>query len=155
MNYQEIIKPYLIDFEKLEVGQTLWSVIDGEIKVKIIDLDDIETPIGLEDKSWYYKDGRGMQSDKYPTIFTSNPFENLQVVESKKTWNKPHVNIGKVDFIQPVNNPNKVEQLEITEEEIDNVFPVEGLENPRGVIYNQGKRVGAKWMLKKYPFRFK
>ena len=84
MNYNEIIKPYIIDFDKLEVGQTLWSVFDGEIKILSIK-EENQLPIKCFGND-YHKDGKLYENDKYPTLFTSNPFENLQRV----------VNIGEI-----------------------------------------------------------
>ena len=81
MNYNEIIKPYLIDFDKLEVGDTLWSVTDGEVTIIELDKDDEHLPICVNEQDWYGKKGFGYHEDKYPTLFTSNPFENLQRVE--------------------------------------------------------------------------
>ena len=83
MNYQEIIKPYLIDFDKLEVGQTLWSVIDGKARVNEFDSDAYPIKVGM---FYFTKDGKKHENDKYPTLFTANPFENLQRV----------VNIGEI-----------------------------------------------------------
>ena len=79
MNYNEIIKPFLIDFDKLEVGQKLWSVFDGEIKILSIK-EENQLPIKCFGND-YHKDGKLYENDKYPTLFTSNPFENLQRVE--------------------------------------------------------------------------
>ena len=81
MNYQEIIKPYLIDFDKLEVGQTIWSVQYGKVKIDLIartyfrvsqpNGNKINIPFSIYNENLF---------------FTSNPFENLQRV----------VNIGEI-----------------------------------------------------------
>ena len=76
MNYQEIIKPYLIDFDKLEVGQTIWSVQYGKVKIDLIartyfrvsqpNGNKINIPFSIYNENLF---------------FISNPFENLQRVE--------------------------------------------------------------------------
>ena len=76
MNYNEIIKPYLIDFDKLEVGQTIWSVQYGKVKIDLIAItyfrvsqpngNKINIPFSIYNENLF---------------FTSNPFENLQRVE--------------------------------------------------------------------------
>jgi hypothetical protein len=81
MHYNEIIKPYLIDFDKLEVGQTLWSVIDGKVGVNDFDSDAYPIKAGM---FYFTKDGKKHENDKYPTLFTANPFENLQRVETSQ-----------------------------------------------------------------------
>ena len=77
MNYNEIIKPYLIDFDKLEVGQTIWSVEFGNVEVKIA------TKIkGTEKIVAKVTEGRSFVGNfNNHLFFISNPFENLQRVE--------------------------------------------------------------------------
>ena len=134
MNYNEIIKPYLIDFDKLEVGQTLWSVIDDEVTIFDLDKTDSEIAICIEDYVWYDKNGNYHKEDKYPILFTANPFENLQVIDPKKMWNKPHINIGEIktekqpfatydDLIQEnIEAKEKINIIETSQEELERIW---------------------------------
>ena len=82
MNYQEIIKPYLIDFDKLEVGQTIWSVEFGNVEVKIA-----TKMKGTEKIVAKITERRSFVGNfNNHLFFTANPFENLQRV----------VNIGEI-----------------------------------------------------------
>ena len=81
MEYSKIIEPYLIDFDKLKVSQTLWSVKNGDEKIlKIDNFDEYSIYTNL---CTYDKKGNYHKDDKYPTLFTFNPFANLQRVEPK------------------------------------------------------------------------
>ena len=95
MNYNEIIKPYIIDFDKLEVGQTLWSVIDGKARVNEFDSDAYPIKVGM---FYFTKDGKKHENDKYPTLFTANPFENMQRGEplEAETTEERDIRCGKV-----------------------------------------------------------
>ena len=74
MNYNEIIKPYLIDFDKLEVGQTIWSVEFGNVEVKIA-----TKMKGTEKIVAKITERRSFVGNfNNHLFFTSNPFENLQ-----------------------------------------------------------------------------
>lgn len=77
MNYNEIIKPYLIDFDKLEVGQTLWSVEFGNVEVKIA-----TKMKGTEKIVAKITERRSFVGNfNNHLFFNANPFENLQRVE--------------------------------------------------------------------------
>ena len=77
MNYNEIIKPYLIDFDKLEVGQTIWSVEFGNVEVKIA-----TKMKGTEKIVAKITERRSFVGNfNNHLFFTSNPFENLQRVD--------------------------------------------------------------------------
>lgn len=77
MNYNEIIKPYLIDFDKLEVGQTIWSVEFGNVEVKIA-----TKMKGTEKIVAKITEMRSFVGNfNNHLFFTSNPFENLQRVD--------------------------------------------------------------------------
>lgn len=74
MTYEEIIAPYLIDFDKLKVGDVLWSARDGEVKVTSMTKDFIEVSTDIS----FFGDGKYHNHDKYPTLFTSNPFAQFE-----------------------------------------------------------------------------
>ena len=132
MTYNEIIKPFLLEFDKLEVGQTLWSVKKGDEKILKIDKSDeycIYTNLCTYDKNGNYH-----KEDKYPILFTANPFENLQVIDPKKMWNKPHINIGEIktekqpfatydDLIQEnIEAKEKINIIETSQEELERIW---------------------------------
>lgn len=82
MDYKEFIKPYLIDFDKLEVGQTIWSVEFGNVEVKIA-----TEMKGTKKIVAKITEGRSFVGNFHNHLFfTANPFENLQRV----------VNIGEI-----------------------------------------------------------
>lgn len=100
MEYSKIIEPYLIDFDKLEVWQTLWSVTSGEVEIQ-----SLNNWINLTNGFKYYRSGiNSPLRDKYPTLFTSNPFENLQLVEPLEFEEKPDEEPFTVD-------PETIEQI--------------------------------------------
>ena len=79
MNYNEIIKPYLIDFDKLEEGDKIWSVEFGAVEVSIA-----ENIKGTAKIAVIIKEGHSFVGNFHNHLFfTSNPFENLQRIEDK------------------------------------------------------------------------
>lgn len=75
----EINKKYLINNDNVKVGDTLFSAIDGDVKIiTIIEGDD--HPINTLESS-YDMSGRLHSSDKFPTVFLSNPFICEDIIE--------------------------------------------------------------------------
>ena len=95
MNYNEIIKPFLIDFDKLEVGQKLWSVMhQNHVKINHKYKGGVYIKLEEGDTRFYDKNDKSL----YHLFFTSNPFENLQRVEplEAETTEERDIRCGKV-----------------------------------------------------------
>ncbi len=73
---EEILK--LADLSGVKVGDTIWTISDGEIEVANVKLED-SFPIrtGKVTYTTYTLDGKYQHYDKYPSAFTRNPFENI------------------------------------------------------------------------------
>ena len=82
MNYNEIIKPFLIDFDKLEVGQKIWSVEFGTVEISITrEINNVQKIAVI------IKEGHSFVGNFHNHLFfTSNPFENLQRVETSQEY---------------------------------------------------------------------
>ena len=96
---EEILK--LADLSNVKVGDTIWIIPYGEVLVKLICNEDYY-PIKLTNHSSYTLDGKLRKSDKYPSAFTKNPFENtgfqerwMMVSNDEKIWHKRKVFIQK------------------------------------------------------------
>lgn len=72
------IEKYIIDYSKLKVGDKLWSIQLGDCKV--VSIKPVETstfPVicGMRDKTISYTDdGKLGRAEAFPSLFTSNPF---------------------------------------------------------------------------------
>jgi hypothetical protein len=73
----ELPKEYYIDFDTLKVGEKVWHILKGEIKITELHYDKREYPIGLSDGKNYCKDGKDYSKDKFPVLYSKNPFELL------------------------------------------------------------------------------
>lgn len=87
----DILKPYLINFDKLKVDDKLFSMRSGEVTITRIDTNKDNYPIYVEDKfgntETYMIDGRVYLDDIFPILFTYNPLENLEKSEyPKEMW---------------------------------------------------------------------
>lgn len=74
------LEKYFINFNELKVGQKLWSIKQGEVTVSKLS-NNVVFPIatfceGHEEQ--YTKNGEFQLADKYPSLFNSNPFEDLK-----------------------------------------------------------------------------
>jgi len=80
----------------LEVGQKVWSIQLGECEVEGIT--DTHYMIKGKSHSFYYTfEGRFEESEFYPSLFLSNPFEKKSVQGNKDGWVEPKEN--KADLI--------------------------------------------------------
>jgi hypothetical protein len=70
---EEILK--LADLSGVKVGDTIWTISDGEIEVANVKLGD-SFPIRTG-RATYTLDGKYQHRDKYPSAFIRNPFENI------------------------------------------------------------------------------
>lgn len=76
----EILKPILIDFDSLKVGDKLWSIELGECVVKKLTKSitfPIECAASLKKIEAYSNDGIYYQTNTHPSLFKCNPFEWL------------------------------------------------------------------------------
>lgn len=77
-NEFKIPEKYLIDFDTLKVGDRVWTIGDGYTMV-----DGISSKINsiypiLVNGVQYTVSGRLSESDKYPSLFRVNPFEDIR-----------------------------------------------------------------------------
>ena len=70
---EEILK--LADLSNVKVGDTIWTIPNGEIGVIGVILED-DYPIKIG-RTTYQLDGKNYSDDKYPSAFIRNPFENI------------------------------------------------------------------------------
>ncbi len=70
---EEILK--LADLSGVKVGDTIWTINEGEVKVISIELKDA-FPIKIDNLT-YTLEGKCHFYDKYPSAFIRNPFENI------------------------------------------------------------------------------
>jgi len=76
----EILKPILIDFDSLKVGDTLWCIPNGDCVVEKLTNGTafpIECKCNLKRIEAYTNEGRYYQTDANPSLFKCNPFEWL------------------------------------------------------------------------------
>ena len=69
-------KDYLIDFDSLKVGTKLWSSIYGNcIVIHICNISEYPIEVAFDDypTNTYTKDGKGLKSDKFPSLFLRKP----------------------------------------------------------------------------------
>jgi hypothetical protein len=94
---EEILK--LADLSGVKVGDTIWTISDGEIEVTNVKLEDF-FPIrtGKVTYTTYTLDGKYQHYDKYPSAFIRNPFENIgfqerwmMVSDNEETWKRRKV----------------------------------------------------------------
>jgi hypothetical protein len=91
---EEILK--LADLSNVKVGDTIWTIPNGEIGVIGVILED-DYPIKIG-RTTYQLDGKNYSDDKYPSAFIRNPFENIGFQErwmlvsyDGKTWKRRKV----------------------------------------------------------------
>lgn len=70
------LEKYLIDFDTLKVGDKVWTIQEGDTEVINFDYNTIY-PIRTTNNELYKKDGSFQTNDKFPSLFKSNPFENI------------------------------------------------------------------------------
>ncbi len=70
------LEKFLIDFYTLKVGDKVWSIQEGDTEIKSFDSDDNSFPINTSNDA-YTKKGCWGEDDKFPSLFKSNPFENI------------------------------------------------------------------------------
>jgi hypothetical protein len=91
---------YLIKFDELQVGQTLWSAMYGD--VTIIELNERRAyPIIVKDRdesiTGFTKDGKNIELHDLPTLFLSCPYgdsfqsREMDVSDDKVNWTKKTV----------------------------------------------------------------
>ena len=69
---EEILK--LADLSNVKVGDTIWTIMEGYVKVKKTCWDEYSINAGR----WLYTiNGKTFTSNKYPSAFTKNPFETI------------------------------------------------------------------------------
>lgn len=81
------MKKYLIDFENLKLGDSVWSIQAGDTKVIKID-NKANYPISTGVYSYNVK-GFNYNEHKSPSLFKSNPFEYpkmMLVSDDNKNW---------------------------------------------------------------------
>lgn len=66
----------LIDIHDLSPGNLVFEMKKGYVKVKSVSKSE-KYPIIIEVGDSFTKDGKHVHTDKYPTLFKSNPFEYL------------------------------------------------------------------------------
>lgn len=71
----KIPEKYLIDFDNLKVGDRVWTIQHGY--TTIADIDTGSYPIFCGDRS-YTKKGMLIDTDIAPSLFRSNPFEDIR-----------------------------------------------------------------------------
>lgn len=83
------------DLKNLKVGDKVWTIQDGwtEVKAIVDHANLIETKAG----SFYYRNGNNICTDKHPSLFLTNPFE-----ENKGYW--------AMVSDEPINENNKGEK---------------------------------------------
>ena len=69
------LEKYLIDFDTLKVGDKVWSIQEGDTEVIKLRRND-EYPIHVKEQL-YTKEGYFVKQHKCPSLFKSNPFENI------------------------------------------------------------------------------
>lgn len=72
------MKKYLIDFETLKVGDSVWSIQEGDAVVIKID-NNSNYPINIGCRN-YTKKGFNFDDHAHPSLFKSNPFEYLKMM---------------------------------------------------------------------------
>jgi len=84
----------LADLSNVKVGDTIWTIQEGNIEVVEIKRNTNHYHIVGQNKSYTF-DGRLLNTDKYPSAFTKNPFENIgfqerwmMVSTDEKEWVK-------------------------------------------------------------------
>lgn len=71
------LEKYYINFDELKKGDTVWHSRLGETEISVINNNSKNHPIVLT-TGCYTKEGKFADSDKYPTIYKSNPFLDLK-----------------------------------------------------------------------------
>ncbi len=87
----------LIDFNKLKVGQKLWHVVHGELMINNLNNNSIHYPLTCDQLS-FSKNGKSHIDHKYPSLYLSNPFEQInefpklmEVSNNREYWSKEKV----------------------------------------------------------------
>lgn len=79
----KIAEKFLIKFDELKVGQTVWSAFNGYSEIKSLNYNK-DYPINLKDTTNYTKDGKHYEGNKHSTLFLSCPYEQeVEPTESK------------------------------------------------------------------------
>lgn len=77
MNDFKIPGKYLIDFDSLKVGDRVWGIREGYTKVINLVYNDMFPIVTTEGKT-YTNTGRFGVSHSHPSLFRSNPFEDIR-----------------------------------------------------------------------------
>lgn len=82
MNDFKIPQKYLIDFDTLKVGDRVWSISEGYVSIHSISRMEkypIKTSFDYDKRQRTYTyDGKYCDDDQYPSLFRSNPFDDLR-----------------------------------------------------------------------------
>lgn len=71
------MEKFKVKFEDLRVGQKVWTIQDGEVTINLLHIN-YDKPIEVYNGAsyrWYSKDGFFLNTDEYPSLYLSNPFE--------------------------------------------------------------------------------
>ncbi len=143
---EEILK--LADLSNVKEGDTIWTIPYGELIIRHVkDFDPFPLKTEIID---FTKDGKNCRTNKYPSAFTKNPFENTGFQErwmmvrneKQEAWKKRKVMLEKNGYylywskaftdihvensrtIHSAKYAKEIEELELTLEEIADKFGV-------------------------------
>ena len=78
---EEILK--LADLSNVKVGDTIWTIESGEVTVSNILIND-NYQIKTRDSGTFTLNGKYAKTDKFPSAFIRNPFENINTFQERE-----------------------------------------------------------------------
>lgn len=78
---EEILK--LADLSNVKVGDTIWTIESGEVTVSNILIND-NYQIKTRDRWTFTLNGKYAKTDKFPSAFIRNPFENINTFQERE-----------------------------------------------------------------------
>lgn len=78
---EEILK--LADLSNVKVGDTIWTIESGEVTVSNILIND-NYQIKTRDSWTFTLNGKYAKTDKFPSAFIRNPFENINTFQERE-----------------------------------------------------------------------